>query len=148
MFVLVVVVFGGTVRRSFGNWANSAFSVVDDGTNEGTVRPTSAAVSGSPASLVEWNTLGVQGRDFVAGATTAAELAAFHGDDVAVEGPVRVYVGLRSGELVELAPGDGKKRASSPLDAPPAGAPTIIGEKMLVCAGGNVMAFEVPEEAE
>lgn len=98
VFVLVVVVFGGTVRRSFGNWANSAFSVVDDGTNEGTVRPTSAAVSGSPASLVEWNTLGVQGRDFVAGATTAAELAAFHGDDVAVEEPVRVYVGLRSAD--------------------------------------------------
>jgi uncharacterized membrane protein len=43
------------------------------------VAPTAATVSGSPASLVPWATLGEYGRSFVAGATTPARLRAFHG---------------------------------------------------------------------
>jgi uncharacterized membrane protein len=89
---------GPALRNRFGSWANSAFGVVNDGTNEGTEQPESPTVSGSPASLVPWDTLGVQGRDFVAQATTPEELAAFHGEDAALEEPVRVYVGLDSAD--------------------------------------------------
>jgi uncharacterized membrane protein len=47
------------------------------------------------------------GRDFVATATTAQELAEFHGDDAGLTDPVRVYVGLGSAdtaaERIQLA---------------------------------------------
>lgn len=98
VIVLVVVLGGGAARDAFGSWANTAFGVVNDGTNEGTEQPTSSTVSGSPASLVDWDDLGVQGRDFVAQATSPADLAAFHGTDAEVFEPVRVYVGLRSAD--------------------------------------------------
>jgi hypothetical protein len=45
------------------------------------VAPATPTASGSPASLVPWVTLGEYGRSFVAGATTPAELRAFHGPD-------------------------------------------------------------------
>jgi len=60
------------------------------------VAPTTASVSGSPASLVPWETLGEYGRTFVAGATSPAELRAFHGPGAEVMEPIRVYAGLRS----------------------------------------------------
>jgi uncharacterized membrane protein len=98
VFVLLVVPFGGAVRDAFGSWANTAFGEVNDGTNEGTEQPDAGTVSGSPSSLVEWDTLGVQGRDFVAQATTEDQLAEFHGDGGALHDPVRIYVGLRSAD--------------------------------------------------
>jgi uncharacterized membrane protein len=105
--VVLVAFLGGVVARDalvdgFSSWANSAFSTVDDGTNPGTVRPTAATVSGSPASLVAWDDLGVQGRDFVAHATTAKQMAELttdgDGDGPAPMAPIRVYVGLRSAD--------------------------------------------------
>jgi uncharacterized membrane protein len=103
--IVLVAFLGGVVARDalvdgFSSWANSAFSTVDDGTNEGTVRPTAATVSGSPDSLVQWDDLGVQGRDFVAHATTSKQMAEFagDGDGPAPMAPIRVYVGLRSAD--------------------------------------------------
>lgn len=52
--------------------------------------------TGSAASLIGWEGLGRQGRNFVAGAPTAAELSAFSGTPV--PDPIRVYVGLNSAE--------------------------------------------------
>src|SRR5690606_3702111 len=63
--------------------------------------PDSPALSGSDASFVAWDTLGLQGRDFVASATTAQELARFHGPQAAVSEPVRAYVGVRSAASIE-----------------------------------------------
>jgi uncharacterized membrane protein len=101
--VILVVFLGGVVARDaladgFSSWANSAFSTVDDGTNEGTVRPTAATVSGSPDSLVQWDDLGVQGRDFVAQATPTAKMVDFAGAGSQPMDPVRVYVGLKSAD--------------------------------------------------
>jgi uncharacterized membrane protein len=55
-----------------------------------------ASVSGSPASLAPWETLGEYGRSFVAGVTNRGELRAFHGPGAEVMEPIRVYAGLRS----------------------------------------------------
>jgi uncharacterized membrane protein len=54
--------------------------------------------TGSPQSLVAWDTLGRAGRKHVASGTTAADLRAFFGKELPE--PVRVYVGLNSAETV------------------------------------------------
>lgn len=99
--VLAVVLLGNVALGALASWASSIYSTIDDGTNEGTEPPEAASVSGSPESLIAWDTLGVQGRDFVAGATTEDELAAFHGADADLVAPVRVYAGLRSAGSAE-----------------------------------------------
>ena len=96
LVVLTVFVVRDVVVDRFADWADSAYGALDEGTNEGTEQPDSPAVSGSPESLVPWETLGVQGRDFVAQATPEEALAAFWGEDGEVVEPVRVYVGLDS----------------------------------------------------
>jgi uncharacterized membrane protein len=55
--------------------------------------------SGSPASLVAWDTLGRKGRAFVATGPGVDELNDYHGG-AAVE-PIRVYVGLKSADTLE-----------------------------------------------
>ena len=84
------------VVDGFLDWANRRFAAADPTTAAGVVAPTSPAASGSPASLAPWATLGEYGRAFVAGATTPAELRAFHGPEREALEPIRVYAGLRS----------------------------------------------------
>ena len=97
VFVAVAVfVTRDVVLDRFFDWANDRFAGVDATTAPEVVAPTSATVSGSPASLAPWATLGEYGRSFVATATTRAELRAFHGPEGEVLDPVRVYAGLRS----------------------------------------------------
>lgn len=79
--------------------ANRLSAPVDDSTDEGIEQPTSALRSGSSASLVAWETLGRQGRRFVASGPTVEEIETFSGPG-AVQ-PVRVYVGLRSAPTVQ-----------------------------------------------
>lgn len=108
----LVVFFLGTVLVGWGGWlgitafANATFGSANASTDEGTVQPGSASVSGSSESLVPWGTLGRWGRNFVASATTA-ELGTFHDADAELSEPVRVYVGLDSAgsasERAELA---------------------------------------------
>ena len=88
---------------------NSAYSVVNDGTTEGVSQPMQPERSGSPASLVKWDTLGVQGRDFTGIGKmigpTREQLTEFNGKPA--KEPIRVYVGLKSassvGARVQLA---------------------------------------------
>ncbi len=93
--ILATFLFGNVLRDWFEARVNSAFSLVNTGTNEGTERPTSSLQSGGLYSLVRWEDLGVQGRDFVAEATREAELSKFAEDEPVVD-PIRVYVGLDS----------------------------------------------------
>jgi len=55
-------------------------------------QPQSALRSGSPESLVDWETLGRQGRTFVAGGPDAATIEGFSAEP-ALE-PIRAYVGM------------------------------------------------------
>jgi uncharacterized membrane protein len=94
--VAAVLVTRDAVVDGFLDWANDRFRQVDTTTAPGVVAPATPTASGSPASLVPWATLGEYGRSFVAGATTRAELRAFHGPEGEVLEPIRVYAGLRS----------------------------------------------------
>ena len=90
--------------HGFRSWANNVYSTTDRGADRGVVQPAAANLSGSPRSLVSWDTLGQQGRRFVAGATSTAQLRRFRGTDAGVVEPIRVYVGTRSaGSLDEQA---------------------------------------------
>lgn len=100
LIVMLAVVLGGVGPRAVGAIANLIYAPANEETSEGIVRPHSASVSGSDASLLAWNTLGRMGRDFVATATSPQQLARFHGTDVRFMEPVRVYVGVRSADSV------------------------------------------------
>jgi len=95
---LVIFLLNGVLFQGLVEAMNSAFSVKDDGTEEGAVEPTAAERSGSPASLVPWADLGLQGRNFVGKGPTPGELEAFNGEPA--QEPVRAYVGLASADDV------------------------------------------------
>jgi len=59
-------------------------------------QPDDPGRTGSAASLVEWEELGRAGREFVASGPSVADITALTGRDA--RQPLRVYVGLRSGE--------------------------------------------------
>lgn len=72
VLVLVVIVglFNRVVVDAVLGGADVAFSAGDVDTEPGVVQPTSGAVSGGPGSLVAWDTLGLQGRTWVAGVSS------------------------------------------------------------------------------
>lgn len=96
--VLVVFLLNGVLFEGLVSGMNSAFSVRDDGTEEGAVEPTASERSGSPDSLVPWEELGLQGRNFVGKGPTPADLEEFSGRP-ALE-PVRAYAGLAGADDV------------------------------------------------
>ena len=96
--ILVLFLLNGVLFQGLVEAMNSAFSVHDDGTEEGAVEPTASERTGSPASLVRWEDLGLQGRNFVGTGPTVEELTDFSGRP-AVQ-PVRAYVGLAAAEAV------------------------------------------------
>jgi uncharacterized membrane protein len=95
---LVLFLLNGVLFQGLVDAANSAFSVKDGGTEKGAVEPTAPERSGSPASLIPWADLGLQGRNFVGKGPTPEELEAFSGRQ-ALE-PVRTYSGLASADDV------------------------------------------------
>ncbi|MBC6445887.1 alpha/beta hydrolase [Actinokineospora xionganensis] len=57
-------------------------------------RPAAAELSGSAESLVAWDTIGRQGREFLIGGPTAADISRFTGGQA--KQPIRAYAGRRS----------------------------------------------------
>lgn len=74
--------------------ANRAFSIQNGRVDPSVPVPDSPLRSGSPESLIPWDTLGSPGRRWIAAGPTAAEINAFSGGG-AVE-PIRAYAGLDS----------------------------------------------------
>ncbi|RVG78244.1 alpha/beta hydrolase [Sinorhizobium meliloti] len=76
--------------------ADSSFQQLDALMDPEIAPPADLARTGSGASLVHWDELGRQGRQFIASGPTGADIGAFFG--AAAPDPVRVYVGLNSAE--------------------------------------------------
>ena len=70
--------------------------VAADADTSGQERPNSSLRSGSPSSLVDWDTLGRQGRDFVSGGPSAGDIVGFSGDPAPQ--PIRAYVGAQQAD--------------------------------------------------
>ncbi len=79
--------------------ADATFSAENNGNNPGVSRPASPLRSGSPSSLVPWDSLGRQGRAFVAGGPAVAEIEQLTGRHAAE--PIRVYAGLASAPTLQ-----------------------------------------------
>lgn len=73
-------------------------AVENSGTGNGVTVPASTLRSGGPQSLVAWDSLGRQGRAFVAGTPKVEELSTFAGRPA--QEPIRVYAGLTSAETL------------------------------------------------
>ena len=98
---LLGLVGGQVAVRGFVVAANVIYEALDQRTNPGIDQPTMATVSGSPSSLVGWETMGLWGRDFAAGVTSRDQLLAYHGADAEVRDPIRVFVGMRTAATIE-----------------------------------------------
>ena len=91
---LAYLVVTGLLLQGFVNVMNSAYSVRDTKTAEGVHQPTTGLRSGGPGSVIPWDTLGWQGRNFIGKGPSATDIEKFTGQP-AME-PIRVYAGLAS----------------------------------------------------
>jgi uncharacterized membrane protein len=87
------------VFRTVFTIADSSFREVDARLEPERPQPSNPMKTGSAASLVDWKELGRAGREFVAAAPTAQEIAA-ETNRPALD-PVRVYVGLGAAETAQ-----------------------------------------------
>jgi uncharacterized membrane protein len=96
---LVYLFVTGILLEGLASLADKAFSVRDTITEEGITQPATSLRSGGPDSLVAWDTLGRQGRNF-AGSGPAANDIQEHVHLSAKE-PIRAYAGLASSDDTE-----------------------------------------------
>ncbi|WP_241387355.1 alpha/beta hydrolase [Rhodococcus sp. CH91] len=92
--LLVFWAVEGLLSAEIAHIANGSARSVDAGTAEGVEQPQAPERSGSSASLEPWDSLGREGRTFVAGGPTPEEITAVTGDPAMM--PIRVYAGYRS----------------------------------------------------
>jgi uncharacterized membrane protein len=97
--VLVVTLTNGVLLRGFLAGANRVFQPQNYATGEGVFQPQMPERSGSPESFVAWDSLGYQGRNFVATGPRADELTRINRRPA--KEPIRVYVGLQSADTDE-----------------------------------------------
>ena len=102
-WVLVVgvtyLVVSGLLLQGFVNVMNYAYSLRDTTTAEGVHQPTTSLRSGGPGSLIPWDTLGYQGRNFIGKGPAVSDIEKFTGHP-AME-PIRIYAGLASASGAE-----------------------------------------------
>jgi uncharacterized membrane protein len=96
--VLFLLIVQGVALRFILNTFERSFQQLDAVVEAARDPPASTALAGSPESLIDWQDLGRQGRRFISGVTTLAELQQFFGEETAE--PVRVYVGLNAAETI------------------------------------------------
>lgn len=94
--VLVVTLVNGVLYRGFLAGASRVFQPQNSTTREGVNQPSEPERSGSPASFAAWDSLGFQGRNFVATGPRAAELEKLNG--APAREPIRVYAGLHTAD--------------------------------------------------
>lgn len=94
VLILANLLIEGVLVRGSIAAADSVFSTANDGTRSGVEAPTAPERTGSPDSLVPWDSLGYEGRNFVTGGLHRGEPDAA-GRPFGQE-PIRAYVGLQS----------------------------------------------------
>ena len=97
--VLAITLINGVLIRGFFAGANRVFQPQNTTTRAGIVQPRQAERSGSPTSFAPWETLGFEGRNFVATGPDADELTRLTGRPA--KEPIRVYVGLNTADSDE-----------------------------------------------
>ncbi len=101
LLVLTTAVLNGVVVKFAMRTMNNTFAAVNDEVDPDSAAPHTPLRSSGPQSLVSWQSLGHQGRIFVRGGPTVAQLTAFSGT-AAIE-PIRAYAGLDSADGITAA---------------------------------------------
>jgi uncharacterized membrane protein len=96
---LAYLVVTGLLLQGFVNVMNEAYSVRDTKTAEGIHQPTTGLRSGGPGSVIPWDTLGWQGRNFIGKGPSVSDIEKATGQP-AME-PIRIYSGLASASDAE-----------------------------------------------
>lgn len=97
--VLLITLINGVLVRGFIAGASRVFQPQNAATRPGIEQPMEPERSGSPMSFAPWDTLGFQGRNFVATGPRAAELERINGRPA--REPIRVYAGLQTADTDE-----------------------------------------------
>ena len=105
--LVVVFLSNDVVAKRLLSSADSFFANLDELSVEDVQQPIDERLTGSEASLVNWDTIGRQGKIFLAAGPGQSEIAAFNQTDA--EHPIRVYVGVRTRPTM-------KERAELALD--------------------------------
>ncbi|MFC7533070.1 alpha/beta hydrolase [Actinoplanes sp. GCM10030250] len=96
VLTLLVGVLNGVVIRAAFSAADASFSTLNGETSTDVAAPADPLRSGGPGSLVTWDSLGNQGRQFIGAGPDLGELRQFGGPGA--RPPVRVYIGLDAAE--------------------------------------------------
>jgi uncharacterized membrane protein len=96
---LLLMLVSGVLAEAGLRALDGSFAVRDLTTPSGVEQPDSPLRSGSKGSLVAWDSMGREGRTFVAGGPTASEIEAVAGTEALA--PIRVYAGLGNAESIE-----------------------------------------------
>ncbi|MCX2928817.1 alpha/beta-hydrolase family protein [Mycobacterium sp. CVI_P3] len=97
--VLMITLVNGVLYRGFIAGARTVFQPQNDTTRPGISQPVEPERSGSSTSFAPWDTLGFQGRNFVASGPHAAELTELNGRPA--KEPIRIYAGLETADTTE-----------------------------------------------
>jgi uncharacterized membrane protein len=96
--VLLITLINGVLYRGFLAGASRVFQPQNSTTRAGIHQPMEPERSGSPTSLAAWDTLGFEGRNFVATGPDLDALARVNGRPA--KEPIRVYAGLQTADTV------------------------------------------------
>ncbi|MCW2560836.1 MAG: putative rane protein [Mycobacterium sp.] len=94
--VLLITLINGVLYRGFLAGASRVFQPQNSTTRAGIHQPIEPERSGSPTSLAAWDTLGYEGRNFVATGPDLDALARVNGRPA--KEPIRVYAGLQTAD--------------------------------------------------
>jgi len=87
------------VLRNILDAMDNLYSIADISTDSGVAKPSDHTASGSPQSLIPWDTIGRTGQNFVVTGPRQTDIVE-HFNGHALK-PLRVYAGLRSADTVE-----------------------------------------------
>lgn len=92
--LIVIGILNGIILSGLMDVVNEAFGLKNGTTEAGIVQPAQPELSGSSQSMIPWNTLGRQGRNFIGHAKTTDQLSKFNQSPATQ--PIRIYSGLES----------------------------------------------------
>lgn len=97
--VVVLTVFNQMIARQAVRMADAAFAQLDEFVEEGIEQPLDALHTGSEESLIDWDSIGRRGKDFIVTGPTREQLSQFWQREALQ--PLRVYAGVRSADTID-----------------------------------------------
>jgi uncharacterized membrane protein len=97
--LILLLMINKVIARIALNFADAAFLEIDEYVDENIEQPIDELAAGGAESLIEWDSIGLRGKNFIVGGPTKDQISQFWGKDT--PRPLRVYVGLRSEETTD-----------------------------------------------